>query len=219
MTCPQADAIGAYVLEALDTDEHLKLERHIRTCTSCQKAVQQFAHLPAVLHSLTLEDVMALPFDDGPDHDSSGDGCPMVPRYRRLTSRRALLAAAAAVVLVVTGGLIDRQISNAPVSTRSDVTWSATDGVNGIDAQVQLSSRSWGTDIQIGLDDLKPGLRCMLVVHTRSGQSETTGWWMTTAVRDADIPASSSFALSDIARVDVVTADNAVLASLTQSTR
>jgi hypothetical protein len=245
MTCPEAQAIGIYVLGALDAGERVELERHIRECASCKKAVLQFAHLPGVLHRLTLEDVLALPFDDDPDPDvgwlpaSSQVDRPLpshlpkapnvVPvdssiRHRRFASKRALLAAAAAVVLVVTGGLIGRQMSNdsaasAPPHAGGGVTWSATDGVGGIDTQVQLSSRDWGTDIQVRMDDLQPGQRCMLVVHTRNGQSETTGWWTTTNSRQADIPASSSFVLSDIARIDVVTSNNTVLASLTETTR
>lgn len=240
MTCRQADAIGVYVLGALDPDERVELERHIQDCAQCQEAIEQFAHLPGVLHSLTLEDIVAMRLDDDPDPDvnwqpssisSVRTSLPKTPnagpgessiRRRRRTPKRTLLAAAAAIVLLVTGGLIGRQISNDPAppsQAEGGVTWSATDGIGGIDTQVRLSSRSWGTDIQVHLNDLVPGERCMLVVHTRSGQSETTGWWTTTTIREADVPASSSFALADIARVDVVTADQTVLASLTDATR
>jgi len=212
MTCPQADAVGLYVLGGLDGDERLAMEQHIQDCAQCREAVEQFAHLPGVLHSLTLEDVTALRFDDEPDPELDRQRSPVRRR------RRTLLAAAAAVVLLVSGGLIGRQLPESPSQARG-VTWSATDGVGGIDTQVQLSSRSWGTDIQIHMNDLVPGRRCMLVVHTRSGQSEVTGWWTTTTIREADVPASSSFALPDIARVDVVTADQTVLASLTDATR
>lgn len=220
MTCPQTDAIGVYVLGALDADERIELERHIRDCPSCQAAVQQLAHVPGVLHTLTLDDVVALRLDDDPDPDL--DAQPASIRRRRPTPKRALLAAAAAVVLLASGGLIGHQITDAPASApqaAGDTTWTATDGVGEIDTQVQLSSRSWGTDIQIHMNDLAPGQRCMLIVHTRNGQSEVTGWWTTTTIPEADVPASSSFALSDITRVDVVTADNAVLASLTPATR
>ncbi|TDX04055.1 anti-sigma factor [Kribbella sp. VKM Ac-2566] len=238
MTCPQADAIGLYVLGGLDTDERLEMERHIRACASCQDAVQQVAHLPGVLHSLTLEDVVALQLDDAdpgewqplsissapaslPKAANVVPGDSSITRLRR-ASTRTLLAATAAVVLVVAGGLIGRQISDDPASppqAEGGVTWSATDGVGGIDTQVQLSSRSWGTDIQIHMNDLAPGQRCMLVVYTRSGQSEATGWWTTSNIPEADVPASSSFALSDITRVDVVKADQTILASLTDATR
>lgn len=241
MTCPQADEIGVYVLGALDDDERLEMERHIRECASCQEAVHGFAHLPGVLHSLTLEDVVALGLDDAePDvglpasvHVRTSVPASLVKtsnaipadssiRRSRRTAKGILLTAAAAAILLVTGGLIGHQISNDPPSSPragAGITWSATDGVGGIDTQVQLSSRSWGTDLQVHMNDLAPGQRCMLVVHTRSGQSETTGWWTSTNIREADVPASSSFALSDIARIDVVTADQTVLASLTDATR
>ncbi|TCC54393.1 hypothetical protein E0H73_38740 [Kribbella pittospori] len=216
MTCPQSDAIGLYVLGGLDGDERLAMEQHLQDCAQCREAVEQFAHLPAVLHSLTLDDVTALRFDDDPDPELDRQRSSV--RRRRHTPKRAFLAAAA-IALLVTGGVIGRQLPESPSQARGGVTWSATDGVGGVDTQVQLSSRSWGTDIQIHMNDLAPGQRCMLVIHTRSGQSEVTGWWTTTTIQEADVPASSSFALSEIARVDVVRADQTVIASLTDATR
>ena len=218
MTCPEAQAIGAYVLGALDPGEHHQIEHHIQGCASCTEAVLQFAHLPGVLNKLTLEEVLALPLDD--------DLEPAVSRRVRrwpFTPRRIILAAAA-VVLFVAGGLTGRQLvgdSTTPSPhAQGGVTWSATDGVGGIDALVKLSRRDWGTDINLRLNDLQPGQRCTLVVHTRGGQSETTGWWTTTAnVAEADVPASSSFAISDITRIDVVNSDNKVITSVSDSTR
>jgi hypothetical protein len=218
MTCPEARSIGAYVLGALDAGEHQQIEQHIRDCASCAEAVLQFAHLPGVLNKLTLEDVLALPFD-----------AELVPeggrRIRRwpVTPRRMVLAAAA-LVLIVAGGLIGRQLAGDPTygspQAQSGVTWSATNGVGGIDAQVRLSSRDWGTNLEVRLADLQPGQRCTLVVHTRSGQSETTGWWTTTtSVREADVPASSSFAIADITRIDIVNSDNKVITSVSDATR
>jgi hypothetical protein len=218
MTCPEAQAIGAYVLGALDAGEHHQIEQHVRGCASCTEAVLQFAHLPGMLNKLTLEDVLALPFDSEAEPEVSRR-----IRRRPFTSRRMILAAAA-VVLLAAGGLIGRQLvadsTSVSSQAQSGVTWSATDGVGGVDAQVTLSSRDWGTDIKIRLNDLQPGQRCALVVHTRGGQSETTGWWTTTTnVREADVPASSSFALSDITRVDIVNSDDKVITSVSDSTR
>ena len=218
MTCPEAQAIGAYVLGALDAGEHRQIEQHVQGCASCTEAVLQFAHLPGMLNKLTLEDVLALPSDSEVEPEGGGR-----VRRRPFTPRRMILAAAA-VVLLATGGLIGRQLAGESTSpspqAQSGVAWSATDGVGGIDAQVTLSSRDWGTDLKIRLNDLQPGQRCALVVHTRGGQSETTGWWTTTTnVRAAEVPASSSFAISDITRIDVVNSDNKVITSVSDSTR
>jgi hypothetical protein len=203
MTCPEAESVGAYVLGGLDPGEYTAVEQHIRDCAGCRETVLQFAHVPGVLRQLTLEDVLALEQAD------------VVPVHRRFTPKRVLLAAAA-VVLLLAGGLIGHQLEP---QAQTGTTWSATNGVGGLDAQVRLSSRDWGTDLQLRLADTQPGQRCMLVVHTRGGQSETTGWWTSTNGDELDVPASSSYALSDITRVDVVTADSTVLTSLTESSR
>jgi hypothetical protein len=124
------------------------------------------------------------------------------------------------MVVAAAGVLIGRGLVNDPAPQEpTTVTWAATDGVGGIDTTATLSNQTWGTDIQLRMKDLKPGELCKLVVHARSGQSETTGWWTTNYIHEADVPASTSIALPDIDRVDVVTATGTVLTSLTESTR
>ncbi|GAA3137690.1 hypothetical protein JOF29_000110 [Kribbella aluminosa] len=260
MTCRETIAIGAYVLGALDAAERLQTERHLRDCASCREALLQFAHLPGLLHTLTLEDVTSTAADPDPDlvvdsrlEDGIGpsrelgpdlgwltaamqrdrpDPLPASPAPAEVsvssaaTSRRAVfrrrvrLAAATATVIVLAGGFVARQVltDQAPRATNS-IAWSATDGAYGIDTTAQLTSRPWGTDIRLRLKDLRGGLRCKLVVYTRNGASETTGWWATSGVQQAEVPASTSFPLADIDRIEVVTADNTVLTTLTESTR
>lgn len=205
MTCPDTTAIGAYVLGALDTDERLDLERHLHDCAGCRDALLQFANLPGLLNTLTLEEVTAVPAS--------------TPR-RTFPRRRALIAVAAAVFVAGAGVLAGRELGTDPSpQAQPSVSWSATDGAGGIDATARLSNQPWGTDIQLRLKAVKPGQLCKLVVHARSGDSETTGWWSTTNITEADVPASTSIALPDIDQLDVVTAAGAVLASLTASTR
>jgi hypothetical protein len=152
---------------------------------------------------LTLEEVTAVPVGK--------------PRFTR---RRALIATAAAILVGGAGVLAGRELTAEPApQAQPSVSWSATDGVGGIDATAMLSNQSWGTGIQLQLKDLKPRQLCKLVVHARSGGSETTGWWTTNYSNAAEVPASTSIALPEIDHIDVVTAAGAVLASLTASTR
>lgn len=225
MTCPETIAIGAYVLGAQDVSERLELERHLLDCASCRDALLRFANLPGLLHTLTLEEVISTEFDPdleqslarGPELDWL---TPAATPRRTFRGRRALIAAAAAVLVASGGVLIGRGLIDDPApQAQTAVTWSATDGVGGIDTTAKLSNQSWGTDIQLQMKDLKPGELCKLVVHARSGESETTGWWTTNYIHEADVPASTSIALSDIDRIDVVTAAGSVLTSLTDSTR
>ena len=246
MTCPETIAIGAYVLGSLDADERLETDQHIRDCAQCRETLLQFAHLPGLLHTLTLEEIVSpgLVFepsrDYGPELDwlTAGippdrpDPLPVSPAVvevpgkspatpRRFLRRRVLIAAAvAAIVVLAGGGLIGRRpVTDSAPQAQNSITWSATDGVGGIDTTAQMTSRSWGTDIRLRMKDLQSGAVCMLVVHARNGASETTGWWAANDAPEADVPASTSIPLADIDRVQVVTADKRVLSTLTESTR
>jgi len=213
MTCPETIAIGAYVLGALDTGERHDLEQHLRDCPVCRDAALRFADLPGILHALTLEQITSMPSD-------LDDALSREHNRRALSRRRALMVTTAAVFVTLTGVVIGREVITDPVPQASvSVNWAATDGVGGLDTTANLSNQPWGTDIHLQLKDVKPGQRCHLVVHARTGESEITGSWTTTYAPDVTIPASTSIALLDITRLDVVTATGTLLTSLTPSTR
>jgi Putative zinc-finger len=194
MTCPETIRIGAYVLGALDAAERRTTEQHLVTCATCREALLQFAPIPGILNAVPIEDLEPAPV------------------RRRPVRRRWLLAAAAAVIL---GGVLGWQALDNPDST----TWTATNGLDGIDTTARLTSHGWGTDIQLRLTDLKPGEHCMLIVHGRDGTVETAGWWATPTSYQADVPASTSIPLHDIDRLEVVTAGDTVLSTVSPSTR
>ena len=241
MTCPETVAIGAYVMGALDADERVETDRHIRDCAECRETLLRFAHLPGLLHALTLEEVTSPPadllfdpgLDYGPDLDrliagSARDRQDPPPAVvdvpavtpRRFPRRRMLVAAAVAVIVVLVGGFIGRQlITDSPPQAQNTITWSAKDGVGGIDTTAQMTPQSWGTDIRLHMTDLQSGTVCMLVVHARNGASEITGWWAANDAPEAEVPASTSIPLADIDRVQVITTDKKVLSTLTEATR
>jgi hypothetical protein len=194
MTCPETIRIGAYVLGALDAAERRTTEQHLVTCATCREALLQFAPIPGILNAVPIEDLEPAPV------------------RRRPVRRRWLLAAAAAVIL---GGVLGWQALDNPDST----TWTATNGLDGIDTTARLTSHGWGTDIQLRLTDLKPGEHCMLIVHGRDGTVETAGWWATPTSYQADVPASTSIPLHDIDRLEVVTAGETVLSTVSPATR
>jgi hypothetical protein len=194
MTCPETIRIGAYVLGALDAAERRTTEQHLVTCATCREALLQFAPIPGILNAVPIEDLEPAPV------------------RRRPVRRRWLLAAAAAVIL---GGVLGWQALDNPDST----TWTATNGLDGIDTTARLTSHGWGTDIQLRLTDLKPGEHCMLIVHGRDGTVETAGWWATPTSYQADVPASTSIPLHDIDRLEVVTAGDTVLSTVSPATR
>jgi putative zinc finger protein len=230
MTCPETIAIGAYVLGALDAEERVVTEQHLQTCEPCRETLLQFAHLPGLLHAVPLEDIVNPPavqesaeswigvensrLPTAEIHDST---TVVVSRGRLLRRRRHVVAAAVVVVVVGVVGVIGPRIRSEPAERA--ITWSSTDGVGGIDTTAELTGRGWGTDIQLRMTDLRPGAHCKLIVRGRDGTTETVGWWATTSTYQADVPASTSIPLAQIAGMDVVTAGGTVLTTLTPPSR
>ncbi|MFC6155802.1 anti-sigma factor family protein [Kribbella jiaozuonensis] len=201
MTCPETMSISAYVLGALETSERRATEEHLATCATCRETLLQFAHLPGLLHAVPVEDLET----DQPEP------APLTLTKKKRPRRWVLAAASAAMV----SGVLGWGLLSAPASA----TWTATDGVGGIDTTAKLTSHGWGTDIQLRLKDLRPDEHCMLIVHSRNGTTETAGWWASNGSYQAQVPASTSIPLQDITSLDVVTSANAVLSTISPSTK
>jgi hypothetical protein len=193
-------SIGAYVLGALEVSERRATEEHLATCATCRETLLQFAHLPGLLHAVPIEDIET----DQPD--------PAPLQLTKRPRRRWVVAAAAAAVV---SGVVSWGLVTAPASA----TWTATDGVGGIDTTARLTSHGWGTDIQLRLTDLRPDEHCMLIVHGRDGSTETAGWWASNGSYKARVPASTSIPLQDITSLQVVTSADAVLSTISPATK
>jgi hypothetical protein len=209
MTCPESTTIGAYVLGALEAPERRAIEHHLVTCAICRETLVQFAPLPGLLYAVPLEDITTDEPEPAPLRLTKP--APPVRKVRRPLRRRWALAAASAVLA---GGLLGWGLLAAPAST----TWTATDGAGGLDTTAELTSQHWGTDIQLRLTDLKPGEHCMLIVHGHDGSTETAGWWAADSSYRADVPASTSIPLHDIDHLEVVTAGDTVLSTVSPAT-
>jgi hypothetical protein len=195
-------SIGAYVLGALEVSERRATEEHLATCATCRETLLQFAHLPGLLHAVPIEDIET----DQPDP------APLQLTKRKRPRRRWVVAAASAALV---SGVVSWGLVTAPASA----TWTATDGVGGIDTTARLTSHGWGTDIQLRLTDLRPDEHCMLIVHGRDGSTETAGWWASNGSYKARVPASTSIPLQDITSLQVVTSADAVLSTISPATK
>jgi hypothetical protein len=209
------------------------MERHIATCEICRQELVEVAHLPGLLHRLTLDDVTRrtsernleteqphlAPIEPQPlpeattDSSSSWSGL-----VRQLSRSRALLLAAIMVLALVVGGAASAELLTSQTS-QEGLTWTAMDSAGGIDTTAHLASEPWGTDIRLWMQGLPPGLTCRLVVHPRTGAAETAGWWSTNYEARVIVAGSTSIPLSNIDRIDVIRSDNIVLATLTNNTR
>lgn len=187
MSCQHTADVGAYLFGSLDLKERSEFERHLPGCEVCRAEMLRLAPLPGLLGRLSLEDVENL--DEIP-------ACP--PRPDR--HRRVLIACAAVLTLLaLAGGLyLLRPVPSSPVPT-----WAAQDTGTGVDGEVSMVSKSWGTEMWFKLGDVKPGARCTVVVFDRQGQREIGGWWGSDHAADERIPGSTSFRIDQIDRLEV----------------
>ncbi len=237
MMCPETRSIGAYLLGALDPQEQFEMERHLTGCASCRQELIEVAHLPGLMHRLTLHDVtqratsvrnlQGVPQPDlVPEFEvattspetSPVDVCCRFAFLHRLTRSRMLLPAMIILLVLATAGVAGAELLTRQPSPGVS-TWTSTDAAGGVDTVARLSNQPWGTDIRLWMDDPPPELICRLIVYPQTGAAQTAGWWSTNHEAHLLVPVSTSIPLSQIAHIDVIQSDQVVLATLTQTTR
>lgn len=212
------------------------MERHLTSCEICRQELIEVAHLPGLMHRLTLEDVTRgasvrdLQAEPRPDlapeshvarslsQATTVDASGWSAAEHRLSRSRILLLAMTIVLVLATAGVASAELLTHQPSPGVE-TWTSTDAAGGIGAVARLADQPSGTDIRLWMDNLPPELTCRLVVHPRTGAAETAGWWSTNYQSHLMIPGSTSIPLSQIDRIDVIRSDETVLATLTSTTR
>jgi hypothetical protein len=219
VNCIHTVSLGAYLLGSLEPGERSSFERHLGDCRICRDELVRLAPLPGLLGQVDLADLQqpheaatwqqaaAPPLDPKLEPERAPDA----PHPRR---RLALAAAGVLVVLLIVAGvLVPRLLEGTASPAVAPVTWSASDQTTGAEATAAMAKQPWGTEVQIKLNGVPPGLRCKLVVHDQSGRSEVGGWWGTSYTEGEQIPASTSFSADQIDYLEVV-ADMRVLVTL-----
>ncbi|MBA8925872.1 anti-sigma factor RsiW [Kutzneria viridogrisea] len=147
---------------------------------------------------------------------SSPPASPQTPRRHRRTSRRQFAFTAAGIIaaVAVSAVLVERSLAGPSGPQQPSATWQATDSTTKVVASADLTNQLWGTEVRLSMRNLPKDQVCQLVVHNRNGQTQSAGWWRNGQETEGDVPASTSFALKDIDRMDVVTADNKLLVDL-----
>ncbi|MBW3603726.1 MAG: zf-HC2 domain-containing protein [Actinobacteria bacterium] len=208
----QREALGAYVVGALDPAERRHLEQHLHGCRDCTDELARLSALPGMLGRVSEQEVQAgllVPSQDlldGVIRRLADQERILGTRLRRwrLTAVAACLAALVAVVVAV-----------APWESEPDRVIVAADPASTVSTaatgQVAATAWEWGTTVELQAADLPRRDAYVLWAVADDGRREQAGTWGVTSSGNARVRGASSIDRSELARVDVTDRDGDVL--------
>ena len=219
------ELLGAYALGVLDADEVRAVDAHVAQCTDCRRELDE---LEAMKQSLG--EVPPEAFLDGPPDGGDLLLQRTLRQVRAEKSRdvrqRRLLVAAGVVALVaasIGGGAV---LGRGSAPTRTVVLPSASASVpqgtrtiegsnpqNGVTMAVRLTPAKGWVRLHATIDNVKPNLKCQLVVVDKAGNRVVAGSWLVPPT-EATVDGSALVAPNDVAAVEVVTFDGQKIISV-----
>lgn len=175
-TDPFAHLDAAYVLGALEADEHADFEAHLAGCPACTRRVSELRPLPTLLTGLTAGD-----FADGEQvPDTLWPG--LLRRVRRERARRRWLSAALAAATVAS--LLTLALTLLPASPQHRPQAEAMTALvsSPVQATIAFQAKPWGTEIDLACRYAATGGRPVgytytLVATDRGGAAQALGTW------------------------------------------
>jgi putative zinc finger protein len=215
-------ALGVYVLGAIDPAERARVDEHLATCHECREELASLAGLPAMLRKVPIVEAERLA---ALEHDPELAGVPSAEMLTSLMARTAnvrrihrwrTIATAAAVAIVALGGgaAVANALQSPGRAPVAAVTWirsSGTGPIAGAHLTVRYRSEDWGTQMEVNVTGLQPGSVCELRIMDSSGRISTVGSWVLWRDRSW-YPASTSLREQDL-RAFEVTINGKVVAS------
>ena len=187
-------ALGVYVLGAIDPAERSQVDKHVTGCRECRDEMAGLAGLPALLSRVSAEeigrisreDAGPLPADEAPAEDFVESLVSLTAARRRRNRRWQAAAAAAAVVIAVVGAVAGLRLASGPAPGRPSAasvppaTWQTartTSALRGITATVRYNKEPWGTAMDIQVTGVPDGTTCQLWVTDPQGVHLAAAGW------------------------------------------
>jgi hypothetical protein len=215
-------ALGVYVVGAIDPAERVIVDAHLSQCQGCREELAGLAGLPALLRRVPVEDAERLVLDgagltnlEEPPAEMLDSLLRQVTARRRARRWRGALAAAAAAVIAVGGGigggmLISHGQAPAPrPSSLHRVTQLTGDLVKGsnpathVTAAVYYFPRKSGTTMQVQVTGIRNGTYCQFWLTTLGGRHVLVGHWMVNGSHGNWYGASSAVAAAKVRSFDI----------------
>jgi putative zinc finger protein len=179
-------ALGVYVLGAIDPAERARVDEHLAACPGCREELASLAGLPAMLRKVPVVEAERLAVSDA---ESAVAGAPsqqmldsLVARtasVRRMHRWRGLAAAAAAVIVALGGGaaVASALQSPAPASAPA-VHWrTALGSADHVRLTVMYRRVASGTRTEANVTGIPPGTVCQLQAVDSQGHTWSLGSW------------------------------------------
>ncbi len=182
-------ALGVYVLGAIDPAERAQVDEHLTSCQECREELASLAGLPAMLRKVPIVEAERLA---AAEQDPELAGVPSAEMLTSLVARTAnvrrmhrwrTVAAAAAVAIVALGGgaFAANALQSAPSAPgQQTVAWHQTSGAGpaGAHLTVRYRHEPWGTEMEVKVTGLQPGSVCQFQVTDATGGRSMVGSWM-----------------------------------------
>lgn len=180
-------ALGVYVLGAIDPAERNRVDEHLAACHECREELASLAGLPAMLRKVPIVEAERLA---ALEHDPELAGVPSAAMLTSLITRTAnvrrirrwrTIAAAAAVAIVALGGGAAVAGALQPPAAPSVAGWHQTTGTGPIATAhltVRYRSEHWGTRVEVNVRGLRPGSVCELRIMDAGGKTTAVGSWV-----------------------------------------
>ena len=184
-------ALGVYVLGAIDPAERARVDEHLATCPECREELASLAGLPAMLRKVPVVEAERLAAAEE-DPELAGMPSPEVlnsllgrtANVRRIRRWRGLAAAAAVALVAVAGGAA---VTNAlepggsqPTTPANVTAWHQASGTgrSGAHLTVRYRHQTWGTEMEVNVTGLRPGSVCQFQVTNKAGGKSVVGSWV-----------------------------------------
>lgn len=179
-------ALGVYVLGAIDPAERAQVEEHLATCPDCREELASLAGLPAMLRKVPMVEAerLAAPDDEAdalevPSEEMLDSLVARTANVRRVRRWRGLVAAAAVVVVALGGGAAIATALQPSSPSATTVAWhTAAGGTNGVRLTVMYRSVKSGIEMKANVTGHLPlGSVCEFQLVDSQGKVMALGSW------------------------------------------
>lgn len=223
MRCEQEIAVGAYLLDALEPDEQLRMREHVERCEVCAQSVRELSGVSGLLAGVEMTSLelseerppAPQPSEFAYQRLRSAAAAPLPPAAAPVTASRRrsgrMLAAAAAAVIVLGGVAVGGVVA---LSSSAPAPTTLTAQASGISAHAKIVASGSGSLVTLTLDGVPLGERCRLVAVGRDGYRSSTHMWAITRPGALSWTDSVDVAPRDLDHLEVVTDDGRTLVTL-----